>query len=121
MMTWLGDVESEAAPQPVAGEIYICSLDKDRPAIVLPAGFERPALQNQCWIVPVTTSQNPAAGRLFELLPGEGGLKERSWAKLDHERAISIYSLKNRLPREMSAERMRQLLLASTDFFPRRL
>jgi len=67
---------------PRRGEIYLASLDKDRPVLILSVdSLNRHAL-DVC-VVPITSVQHSQFSMRVPLLKGEGGLNVNCWAKCD--------------------------------------
>jgi mRNA-degrading endonuclease toxin of MazEF toxin-antitoxin module len=67
---------------PRRGEIYLASLDKDRPVLILSVdSLNRHAL-DVC-IVPITSVQRSQFSMRVPLAKGEGGLNQNCWAKCD--------------------------------------
>lgn len=73
---------SASSAFPRRGDIYLASLDKDRPVLVLSVdSLNRHAL-DVC-VVPITSVRHPQFSMRIPLEKGEGGLNLDSWAKCD--------------------------------------
>ncbi len=72
-------------PQPQRGEVWLVRIAgerKQRPCIILSADWLN-RFARDVTVVPITTVARRAFPTRVELPAGEGGLKERSWAKCD--------------------------------------
>jgi mRNA interferase MazF len=83
--------------------VYLVSLDKQRPALVISAdALNRHALD--ICVVPMTTVAHPKFSLRVHLKPGEGGLSRDTWAKCDQvttlEKALLVYPPLGRLTAE---------------------
>ena len=67
---------------PQRGEICIMRLDKDRPALVISADLLNRHALDVC-VVSITSVEHRKFSLRVPLKPGEGGLKQASWAKCD--------------------------------------
>jgi mRNA-degrading endonuclease toxin of MazEF toxin-antitoxin module len=73
---------------PRQGEVYLCEMDKVRPAIVVSSNSENQSRQAAI-VVPLSTKNNDSFGRSFALTAVDTGLDSRSWAKLLLAKEIS--------------------------------
>ncbi len=72
-----------AAPTfPRRGEIYLASLDKDRPVLILSVDSLNRYALDVC-VVPITSVQRSQFSMRVPLAKGEGGLNVNCWAKCD--------------------------------------
>jgi mRNA-degrading endonuclease toxin of MazEF toxin-antitoxin module len=67
---------------PRRGEIYLASLDKQRPVLVISSNSLNRHSLDVC-IVPISTVQHQAFSLRPKLETGEGGLSRDSWVKCD--------------------------------------
>lgn len=77
-------------PQPERGEVWLVRIPgerKQRPCVILSADWLN-RFARDVTVVPITTVARRAFPTRVELPVGEGGLKERSWAKCDQVTTI---------------------------------
>ena len=72
---------------PRRGEVYWAQLDKQRPVLILSADAINRSALDVC-VVPLTTVERPAFTLRVPIAAGDGGLKQRSWAKCDQVTTI---------------------------------
>jgi mRNA interferase MazF len=73
---------STSSAFPRRGEIYLASLDKDRPVLILSVDSLNRYALDVC-VVPITSVQRPQFSMRVPLAKGEGGLNHNCWAKCD--------------------------------------
>lgn len=71
-----------ASAFPRRGEIYLASLDKDRPVLILSVDALNRYALDVC-VVPITSVQRSQFSMRVPLAKGEGGLDHNCWAKCD--------------------------------------
>lgn len=71
-----------AVTYPRRGDVYLASLDKDRPVVILSIDTLNRHAQDVC-IVPITSVQHGVFTTRVPLLKGDGGLHHNCWAKCD--------------------------------------
>ena len=85
---------------PKRGEVYLVSLDKARPAIVISTDALNKHALDVC-VVPITTIQRKQFTLRVPMQAGEAGLDQNSWAKCDQvttiEKARLLYPPLGRL------------------------
>jgi len=67
---------------PRRGEIYLATLDKDRPVLILSVDSLNRYALDVC-VVPITSVQRSQFSMRVPLAKGEGGLNINCWAKCD--------------------------------------
>ena len=73
---------SASSTFPRRGEIYLASLDKDRPVLILSVDSLNRYALDVC-VVPITSVQRSQFSMRVPLAKGEGGLNINCWAKCD--------------------------------------
>jgi len=71
-----------AGNYPKRGEVYLATLDKDRPVIILSVDSLNQHALDVC-VVPITSVQHAKFSLRPALHKGEGGLHYNCWAKCD--------------------------------------
>jgi mRNA interferase MazF len=93
---------------PRRGEIYLASLDKDRPVLVLSVdSLNRYALD--VWVVPITSVQRSQFSMRVPLGKGEGGLNVNCWAKCDQVTTLEKTFLRAKPIGTLPAGKLRQI------------
>jgi len=79
---------------PRRGDVCLCVLDKERPAIVISTDALNRFSLDIC-VVPISSVQHKAFALRPRLPAGEGGLTKESWAKCDQvttiEKDLAVY------------------------------
>jgi mRNA-degrading endonuclease toxin of MazEF toxin-antitoxin module len=97
-----------AVTYPRRGEVYLASLDKDRPVVILSVDeLNRHAL-DVC-VVPITTVQHGAFTTRIQLLKGDGGLNHNCWAKCDQVTTLEKTFLHTKPLGTLSAPKFQQI------------
>ena len=73
---------SISSAYPRRGEIYLASLEKDRPVLILSVDSLNRYALDVC-VVPITSVQRTQFSMRVPLAKGEGGLSHNCWAKCD--------------------------------------
>lgn len=95
---------------PRRGEVYLVSLDKARPAIVISTEALNKHALDVC-VVPITTVERGRFALRVPVPAGERGLRRDSWAKCDQvttlEKALLLYPPLGKL-REQTLRRIEE-------------
>jgi mRNA interferase MazF len=86
MTTW------RRSPKPVGwyprrGEIYLLSLDKQRPALVISSDALNAHSLDIC-VLPISTVEHKAFSLRVKMRAGEAGLNRESWVKCDQPTTV---------------------------------
>ena len=93
---------------PRRGDIYLASLDKDRPVLILSVdSLNRHAL-DVC-VVPITSVEHAQFSMRIPLQKGEGGLNHHSWAKCDQVTTLEKTFLHPRPLGTLPANKLQQI------------
>ena len=106
---------STSSAFPRRGEIYLASLDKDRPVLILSVDSLNRYALDVC-VVPITSVQRSQFSMRVPLSKGEGGLHHNCWAKCDQvttlEKSFLHAKLFGTLPRGKLQQIENQVKLA---------
>lgn len=97
-----------AVSYPKRGDVYLASLDKDRPVVILSVD----TLNRHAWdvcVVPVTTVQRAQFSMRVALPKGDGGLNHNCWAKCDQVTTLEKTFLHQKPLGTLSAIKVQQI------------
>jgi mRNA interferase MazF len=93
---------------PRRGEIYLASLDKDRPVVILSVDSLNRYALDVC-VVPITSVQRSQFSMRVPLAKGEGGLTVNCWAKCDQVTTLEKSYLHAKPFGSLPASRLQQI------------